>query len=54
MPDRALSTPLGDSFERTLGQGESRGGDSGNYRRNAALELDVRWVRSVSMRSGTQ
>ena len=38
MPDRALSTPLDDSFERYL-QDKGRGGDGGNYRRNAAREL---------------
>ncbi len=41
MPDRALSTPLDDSFERYLqDKGKGRGGDGGNYRRNAARELE--------------
>ncbi len=40
MSDRALSTPLDDSFERYLqDKGKGRGGDGGNYRRNAAREL---------------
>ena len=40
MPNRALSTPLDDSFERYLqDKGKGRGGDGGNYRRNAAREL---------------
>jgi len=41
MPDRALSTALDDSFERYLqDKGKGRGGDGGNYRRNAARELE--------------
>ncbi|CQH63180.1 XerC/D-like integrase (plasmid) [Halobacterium hubeiense] len=41
MADRALSTPLDDSFERYLqDKGKGRGGDGGNYRRNAARELE--------------
>jgi len=41
MPDRALSTALDDSFERHLqDKGKGRGGDGGNYRRNAARELE--------------
>ncbi|GCF15816.1 recombinase [Haloarcula mannanilytica] len=41
MPDRALSTTLDDSFERYLqDKGKGRGGDGGNYRRNAARELE--------------
>jgi len=41
MPDRTLSTPLDDSFERYLqDKGKGRGGDGGNYRRNAARELE--------------
>ena len=41
MPDRALSTPLDDSFERYLqDKGKGRGGDGGNYRRNATRELE--------------
>ena len=47
MPDRALSTPLDDSFERYLqDKGKGRGGDGGNYRRNAARELErfVEWA----------
>ena len=41
MPDRALSTPLTDSFDRYLqDKGKGRGGDGGNYRRNAARELE--------------
>ncbi|MFC7116467.1 phage integrase SAM-like domain-containing protein [Natronoarchaeum sp. GCM10025703] len=47
MPDRALSTPLADSFERYLqDKGKGRGGDGGNYRRNAARELErfVEWA----------
>ncbi|WP_238994022.1 site-specific integrase, partial [Halobellus captivus] len=41
MPDRALSTPLDDSFERYLqDKGKGRGGGGGNYRRNAARELE--------------
>jgi len=40
-PDRALSTPLHDSFERyLLDKGKGRGGDGGTYRRNAARELE--------------
>jgi len=36
-----LSTPLDDSFERYLqDKGKGRGGDGGNYRRNAARELE--------------
>ena len=35
------STPLSDSFERYLqDKGKGRGGDGGNYRRNAARELE--------------
>jgi integrase len=41
MPNRALSTPLDDSFERYLqDKGKGRGGGGGNYRRNAARELE--------------
>ncbi|WP_418286918.1 phage integrase SAM-like domain-containing protein [Halorubrum sp. DTA46] len=41
MPDRALSTAVDDSFERYLqDKGKGRGGDGGNYRRNAARELE--------------
>jgi integrase len=41
MPDRALSTSLGETFERYLqDKGKGRGGDGGNYRRNAARELE--------------
>ena len=41
MPDRALSTPLAETFERYLqDKGKGRGGEGGNYRRNAARELD--------------
>jgi integrase len=40
MPDQARSTPLDDSFERYLqDKGKGRGGDGGNYRRNAAREI---------------
>jgi len=39
--DRTLSTPLGASFDRYLqDKGKGRGGEGGNYRRNAARELD--------------
>ena len=35
------STPLASSFERYLqDKGKGRGGDGGNYRRNAARELE--------------
>lgn len=47
MPDRALSTPLDDSFERSLQNKEnSRGGDGENYRGNAVRELEwfTEWV----------
>ncbi|NIC01016.1 phage integrase SAM-like domain-containing protein [Halobacterium sp. R2-5] len=47
MSDRTLSTPLDDSFERYLqDKGKGRGGDGGNYRRNAARELRrfVEWA----------
>ena len=47
MPDRVLSTLLDDSFERYLrGKGKGRGGEGGNYRRNAARELErfVEWA----------
>jgi len=41
MPDRALSTPLDDRFERYLqDKGKDRGGDGENYRPNAARELE--------------
>lgn len=41
MPDRTLSTTLDESFERYLqDKGKGRGGDGGNYRRNAARELE--------------
>ena len=59
---------LDDSFERYLqDKGKGRGGDGGNYRRNAARELerfaewaagdrrvDVEWVRCLFARSGTR
>jgi len=44
---RSSSTPLTDTFERYLqDKGKGRGGDGGNYRRNAARELDrfVEWA----------
>ncbi len=47
MPDRPLSTPLDDSFERyPQDKGKGRSGDGGNYRRNAAHELErfVKWA----------
>ena len=50
MPDRALSTLLADSFERYLqDKGKGRGGDGGNYRRNAARELErfAEWAASA-------
>ncbi len=38
--DRVRSTPFTESFERYLqDKGKGRGGDGGNYRRNAAHEL---------------
>jgi len=41
MPNRTLSTSLGNSFERYLqDKGKGRCGDGGNYRRNAARELE--------------
>jgi len=40
MSERTLTTPLDESFERYLqDKGKGRGGDGGNYRRNAAREL---------------
>ncbi|SNR65983.1 hypothetical protein SAMN06264855_13015 [Halorubrum vacuolatum] len=40
-PTRAGSTPLARSFERYLqDKGKGRGGEGGNYRRNAARELN--------------
>ncbi|WP_424005155.1 phage integrase SAM-like domain-containing protein (plasmid) [Haloarcula salina] len=40
MAERALSTPLDETFQRYLqDKGKGRGGDGGNYRRNAAREL---------------
>ncbi|WP_336003406.1 tyrosine-type recombinase/integrase [Halorientalis halophila] len=40
MAERARSTPLAQTFERYLqDKGKGRGGDGGNYRRNAAREL---------------
>lgn len=40
MPDRGLSTSLDETFERYLqDKGKGRGGKGGNYRRNAAREL---------------
>jgi integrase len=47
MAERALSTSLDGTFERYLqDKGKGRGGDGGNYRRNAARELDrfVEWA----------
>ncbi|WP_424016275.1 tyrosine-type recombinase/integrase (plasmid) [Halorientalis pallida] len=47
MPERELSTTLDDSFDRYLqDKGKGRGGDGGNYRRNAARELErfVEWA----------
>ncbi|MUV88557.1 site-specific integrase [Halapricum sp. CBA1109] len=47
MADRTLSTPLDGTFEQYLqDKGKGRGGDGGNYRRNAARELDrfVEWA----------
>jgi len=44
---RSGSTPLASSFERYLqDKGKGRGGDGGNYRRNAARELErfVEWA----------
>jgi len=41
MSNRTLSTPLDESFKRYLqDKGKGRGGDGGNYRRNAARELN--------------
>jgi len=41
MSERARSTPLAETFERYLqDKGKGRGGDGGNYRRNAARELE--------------
>ncbi|MBO4249012.1 site-specific integrase (plasmid) [Halomicrobium sp. IBSBa] len=41
MSDRSRSTPLTETFERYLtDKGKGRGGEGGNYRRNAARELD--------------
>jgi len=45
--ERTPLTPLSDSFERYLqDKGKGRGGDGGNYRRNAARELKrfAEWV----------
>jgi|AntDeeMinimDraft_5_1070356.scaffolds.fasta_scaffold59366_1 hypothetical protein len=40
MPDRALSMSLEETFERYLqDKGKGRGGEGGNYRRNAEREL---------------
>ncbi|WP_459190795.1 tyrosine-type recombinase/integrase [Halosimplex sp. J119] len=41
MAERAGSTPLDETFDRYLrDKGKGRGGEGGNYRRNAARELD--------------
>ncbi|MFB6138899.1 MAG: tyrosine-type recombinase/integrase [Halosimplex sp.] len=41
MTDRPPSTPIGETFERYLqDKGKGRGGGGGNYRRNAARELE--------------
>jgi len=41
MTERTLSTPLVETFERYLqDKGKGRGGEGGNYRRNAARELE--------------
>lgn len=41
MADRAMSTTLDETFERYLqDKGKGRGGEGGNYRRNAARELN--------------
>jgi len=47
MSERVLSTSLAETFERYLqDKGKGRGGEGGNYRRNADRELDrfVEWV----------
>jgi integrase len=47
MAERTPSTPLARTFERYLqDKGKGRGGDGGNYRRNATRELDrfVEWA----------
>ena len=49
MPDRALSMSLEETFERYLqDKGKGRGGEGGNYRRNAERELK----RLVVLQSG--
>ena len=56
MPDRTLSTTLDDSFERYLqDKGKGRGGDGGNYRRNAARELErfAEWAAGEGGDDGT-
>ena len=48
---RGDSTPLASSFERYLhDKGKGRGGEGGNYRRNAARELQrfLEWVILIS------
>ena len=47
MSERMLSTSLAETFERYLqDKGKGRGGEGGNYRRNAARELDrfAKWA----------
>jgi hypothetical protein len=46
-PSRGNSTPLSETFDRYLqDKGKGRGGEGGNYRRNAARELErfVEWA----------
>jgi integrase len=53
MSERVPSTPLGTTFERYLqDKGKGRGGEGGNYRRNAARELDRFKKWTVGERGG--